>query len=153
VSSGSPDIRKRAEAAPAGPTTTTAGALNADEPCARRNKNDDDRDLDYHDDVVDPRRFVNADHQKRGNCGDHKHRRRIDQRAVAPHLIAREAGGDTVNDKNFGEGVAWLGIILDESANSAARLQLSAQASRVHVYVIAADEERMIAEHTVKHIG
>jgi hypothetical protein len=72
---------------------------------------------------------------------------------VAPHLTAREAGGDTVNDKNFGEGVAWLGILLDESANSAARLQLSAQASRVQVYVIAADEERMIAEHTVKHIG
>jgi acetate kinase len=48
---------------------------------------------------------------------------------------------------------AWLGIILDEHANSAARLQISAQASRVRLYVIATDEERMIAEHTVKHIG
>jgi acetate kinase len=48
---------------------------------------------------------------------------------------------------------AWLDIILDEHANSAARQQISAQASRVRVYVIATDEERMLAEHTVKHIG
>ncbi|HKN11133.1 MAG TPA: acetate/propionate family kinase [Pseudomonadota bacterium] len=48
---------------------------------------------------------------------------------------------------------AWLGIILDEHANSAVRLRISAQASRVHVYVIATDEERMIAQHTVKHMG
>jgi acetate kinase len=48
---------------------------------------------------------------------------------------------------------AWLGIILDDHANGAARLRISAQASRVHVYVIPTDEERMIAEHTVRHIG
>jgi acetate kinase len=48
---------------------------------------------------------------------------------------------------------AWLGIILDEHANDAAGPRISAQASRVRVYVIPTDEERMIAEHTVKHIG
>jgi acetate kinase len=48
---------------------------------------------------------------------------------------------------------AWLGIILDEHANSAAAPRITAQASRVRVYVIPTDEERMIAEHTVKHIG
>jgi acetate kinase len=48
---------------------------------------------------------------------------------------------------------AWLGIILDEHANGAAAPRITAQASRVRVYVIPTDEERMIAEHTVKHIG
>jgi len=48
---------------------------------------------------------------------------------------------------------AWLGIILDERANGAAAPRITAQASRVRVYVIPTDEERMIAEHTVKHIG
>jgi acetate kinase len=48
---------------------------------------------------------------------------------------------------------AWLGINLDEHANDAAGPRISAQASRVHVYVIPTDEERMIAEHTVMHIG
>ena len=48
---------------------------------------------------------------------------------------------------------AWLGIVLDEHANDAAGPRITAQASRVHVYVIPTDEERMIAEHTVKHIS
>jgi acetate kinase len=48
---------------------------------------------------------------------------------------------------------AWLGVALDEHANDAAGPRIRAQASRVHVYVIPTDEERMIAEHTVKHIG
>jgi acetate kinase len=47
----------------------------------------------------------------------------------------------------------WLGITLDEHANDAAGPRITSQASRVHVYVIPTDEERMIAEHTVKHIG
>lgn len=48
---------------------------------------------------------------------------------------------------------AWLGIILDQRANGAAGPRISAQASRIHVYVIPTDEERMIAEHTVEQIG
>lgn len=48
---------------------------------------------------------------------------------------------------------AWLGVILDERANDAAGPRISAPASRVHVHVIATDEERMIAEHTFGHVG
>jgi acetate kinase len=48
---------------------------------------------------------------------------------------------------------AWLGIILDQRANGAAGPRISAQASRIHVYVIPTDEERMIAQHTAEHIG
>jgi acetate kinase len=44
-------------------------------------------------------------------------------------------------------------VFLDEHANDAAGPRISAQASRVRVYVIPTDEERMIAEHTVKHIS
>jgi acetate kinase len=48
----------------------------------------------------------------------------------------------------------WLGIELDEAANAAvnatgARL-ISTRASRVRVYVIPTDEERMIAHHTLE---
>jgi acetate kinase len=47
---------------------------------------------------------------------------------------------------------AWLGIVLDKHANAAAAPRITAHASRVPVYVIPTDEERMIAEHTIKHI-
>jgi acetate kinase len=51
----------------------------------------------------------------------------------------------------------WLGIELDEVANAAApaagaRL-ISTGASRVRVYVISTDEERMIAHHTLEILG
>jgi acetate kinase len=51
----------------------------------------------------------------------------------------------------------WLGIELDEAANAAvnaagARL-ISTTASRVEVYVIPTDEERMIAHHTLEILG
>ena len=44
---------------------------------------------------------------------------------------------------------AWLGIALDEAANSAGGPKISTGASRVGVYVIPTDEERMIALHTL----
>jgi acetate kinase len=47
---------------------------------------------------------------------------------------------------------AWLGVILDERANGAGQIRVSTEASRVRVYVIPTDEERMIAEHTVRHV-
>jgi acetate kinase len=47
---------------------------------------------------------------------------------------------------------AWLGILLDEHPNAAAEPRITARASRVDVFVIPTDEERMIAEHTVQHI-
>jgi acetate kinase len=51
----------------------------------------------------------------------------------------------------------WLGIELDEAANAevnaaGARL-ISTGASRVRVYVIPTDEERMIAHHTLEILG
>jgi acetate kinase len=47
---------------------------------------------------------------------------------------------------------AWLSVILDERANGAGQIRISTEASRVRVYVIPTDEERMIAEHTVRHV-
>ena len=47
----------------------------------------------------------------------------------------------------------WLGIVLDENANRAGRMRITAEVSRIRVYVIPTDEEKMIAEHTVSHIG
>jgi acetate kinase len=48
---------------------------------------------------------------------------------------------------------AWLDVILDERANGAGQMRISTEASRIRVYVIPTDEERMIAEHTVKYIA
>ena len=47
---------------------------------------------------------------------------------------------------------AWLGVVLDEQANEAGQMQISRDSSRVRVYVIPTDEEKMIALHTAKHI-
>lgn len=44
---------------------------------------------------------------------------------------------------------AWLGIRLDERANRSGGPRISAPDSRVSVWVIPTDEERMIAEHTL----
>ncbi len=45
---------------------------------------------------------------------------------------------------------AWLGLDLDEEANSLARDCISRPGSRVQAWIIPTDEERMIAEHTVR---
>jgi acetate kinase len=47
---------------------------------------------------------------------------------------------------------AWLGVILDERANSAGQIRVSTEASRIRVYVVPTDEEHMIAGHTVSHV-
>ena len=47
----------------------------------------------------------------------------------------------------------WLGIRLDETANRAGGPRISAADSRVSVWVIPTDEERMIAEHTLAVVG
>jgi acetate kinase len=44
----------------------------------------------------------------------------------------------------------WLGIVLDENANRAGRMRITAEVSRIRAYVIPTDEEKMIAEHTVR---
>lgn len=46
------------------------------------------------------------------------------------------------------EKLAWLGVTIDEEANAANAAKISAEASRIPVYVIPTDEERMIALHT-----
>jgi acetate kinase len=45
---------------------------------------------------------------------------------------------------------AWLGVRLDEAANRAGGPRLSAADSPVSAWVIPTDEERIIAEHTLK---
>jgi acetate kinase len=47
-------------------------------------------------------------------------------------------------------GAAWLGLRLDEAANRAGGPRISTQDSKVSAWVIPTDEERMIAEHTLK---
>ena len=49
-------------------------------------------------------------------------------------------------------GLDWLGLKLDPEANRHNRRLLSAPASRVAARVIPADEERLIAQHTLKTI-
>ena len=46
------------------------------------------------------------------------------------------------------EACAWLGIELDEEANSANATCISRQGSRVSVWMIPTNEELMIARHT-----
>jgi acetate kinase len=45
--------------------------------------------------------------------------------------------------------LGWLGAVLDENANAAHALRISAPDSRVALYVIPTDEELMIARHTL----
>jgi acetate kinase len=47
------------------------------------------------------------------------------------------------------EKLAWLGVSLDPAENAKHALKISQRGSRVPVYVIPTDEERMIAEHTL----
>jgi acetate kinase len=46
------------------------------------------------------------------------------------------------------EASAWLGLALDRAANAAHAPCITTAASRIPAYVIATDEERMIARHT-----
>jgi len=47
------------------------------------------------------------------------------------------------------EKLAWLGAVLDPAANAAGKTRISHRDSRVPLYVIATDEELMIARHTL----
>jgi len=47
------------------------------------------------------------------------------------------------------EKLAWLGVSLDTAANAANAPRISTDGSRIPVWVIPTDEERMIAKHTV----
>jgi acetate kinase len=47
------------------------------------------------------------------------------------------------------EKLAWLGVALDAAENGKHALRISQPGSRIPVYVVPTDEERMIAEHTL----
>jgi acetate kinase len=49
--------------------------------------------------------------------------------------------------------LAWLGVSLDLAENAKHALKISQDGSRIPVYVIPTDEERMIAEHTVSMLS
>jgi acetate kinase len=48
------------------------------------------------------------------------------------------------------EGLAWLGITLDATANAAHGPRISSRGSRAAAWVIPTDEEQMIARHTLE---
>ena len=50
-------------------------------------------------------------------------------------------------------GMHWMGAELDSEANRASAQIISSRSSRTIVFVIPTDEERMIAEHTVRTAG
>ena len=47
------------------------------------------------------------------------------------------------------EGMEWIGIELDRTANRASAQVISSERSRMRVFVIPTDEEAMIARHTL----
>ena len=49
----------------------------------------------------------------------------------------------------IGERIAWLGAMLDPTANQAGKLSISSAKSRIPVLVVPTDEELMIARHTL----
>lgn len=51
------------------------------------------------------------------------------------------------------DATAWLGVALDGDANLAHATRISSGESRVSVWVIPTDEERMLAQHTVAVLG
>ena len=50
-------------------------------------------------------------------------------------------------------GCAWLGVLPDDARNAIGKDRISADASRIDVWVIPTDEERMIARHTRSVLG
>jgi acetate kinase len=50
-------------------------------------------------------------------------------------------------------GMEWMGVHLDREANRAGAFVISAKASPTTVFVIPTDEDRMIADHTVRTAG
>ena len=53
----------------------------------------------------------------------------------------------------LGARLAWLGAEIDPAANAAGAICISTPASRIGVFVIPTDEERVIARHTLAIVG
>jgi acetate kinase len=47
------------------------------------------------------------------------------------------------------ERLAWLGGVLDRTANAAGKISIAGRDSHFGIYVVPTDEELMIARHTV----
>ena len=60
---------------------------------------------------------------------------------------------DAATRAEVATGCRWLGVELDDALNRQARGRISAAASRVSVWVLPTDEERMIARYTSQTIG
>ncbi len=62
-------------------------------------------------------------------------------------------GGIGQNDKDIraevAAGCSWLGLELDEASNTGGKNRISTDASKVAVWIIPTDEERIVARHTV----
>ena len=56
---------------------------------------------------------------------------------------------DAATRQEVAAGCGWLGVTLDAARNAAGGGRISTEASRVAVWVVPTDEERMIARHTV----
>ena len=89
----------------------------ADERRGRHDEQHDDRELDRDDDVVDPRRFLDADDQQRRDAGDHHHRRQVEDRAGrVPGAVA-----GIVGERGDGEGRRHHDAEVLEEAHDIAR--------------------------------
>jgi acetate kinase len=53
----------------------------------------------------------------------------------------------------IGEGLGWLGIQLDEACNEKGEGRISSASSRVDVWVIPTDEERMVAQESARVVA
>jgi acetate kinase len=51
------------------------------------------------------------------------------------------------------EGCRWMGVALDPEYNARGEGRISADMSRIPVWVIPPDEERLIARHTMHVLG
>ena len=51
------------------------------------------------------------------------------------------------------DGCAWLGCVLDDDANAAGKTRIDAATSRLPVWVLPTDEERVIARQTAALVG
>ena len=57
---------------------------------------------------------------------------------------------DAATRAEVAAGCRWLGLELDENSNSEARLEISANSSRVRAMVVPTNEELMIASHAIR---
>jgi acetate kinase len=74
---------------------------------------------------------------------------------LAPHMSSKDATGANIAEKGWPADGRWdwLGITLDREANARGAERISAADSRVSVWAIPTDEERMIVRQTVDVLG